>query len=216
MLSFGYAGKPVILFPTSMGRYYENKDFKLIDSIAWFINNGIVKVYCPDSIDRFSWYNRGIHPALRIKNHIQYDKMVLREIVPRALYETGKQKVITAGCSFGGYHATNFAFKHPEFVSHLINMSAAYDIKDQLDGYYDDNAYFNNPTDYLPDASNPELWKMKIILGTPEHDPCRGANEYLSSLLNRKNIPHWFDLRYGAIHDWPSWREMFPHYLSLL
>jgi esterase/lipase superfamily enzyme len=32
MLVFGHAGYPVILFPTSLGRYYQNKDFGLIGS----------------------------------------------------------------------------------------------------------------------------------------------------------------------------------------
>ena len=34
MLVFGHAGYPVILFPTSMGSYQENKDQKLIESAA--------------------------------------------------------------------------------------------------------------------------------------------------------------------------------------
>jgi len=37
MLVFGDRGYPVILFPTTKGRYYQNKDFGLIDSVKWFI-----------------------------------------------------------------------------------------------------------------------------------------------------------------------------------
>src|SRR3954465_2880212 len=33
MLVFGHAGFPVILFPTSLGRYYQNKDFGLVGSV---------------------------------------------------------------------------------------------------------------------------------------------------------------------------------------
>lgn len=40
LLVYGHSGYPVILFPTSMGRYYESKDFKMIDSIQWFIEEG--------------------------------------------------------------------------------------------------------------------------------------------------------------------------------
>jgi esterase/lipase superfamily enzyme len=40
MLVFGNGGgRPLILFPTSFGRYYQNRDFGLVDSIAWFIDN---------------------------------------------------------------------------------------------------------------------------------------------------------------------------------
>ena len=102
VLAFGDRGYPVILFPTSMGRYYENKDFKLIDSAAWFLDNGLVKIYCPDSIDSLSWYNRSIPPAERVRHHIGYDDMLLHELVPLAQRETGIRRVVTAGCSFGG------------------------------------------------------------------------------------------------------------------
>lgn len=216
VLAFGTRGYPVILFPTSLGRYYENKDFKLIESVSWFINEGLVKIYCPDGIDRLSWYNRGIHPADRVRNHIHYDLMLLQELVPLAQRETGVGKVATAGCSFGGYHATNFAFKHPEVVKYVFNMGAAFDIKVQLDGYYDDNVYFNNPMDFLPNSDSSSFQEMNVVLGTGTHDMCWNENEKMASILRQKRINHWLDVRPDAKHDWPVWREMFPHYLSLI
>ena len=215
-LVFGTRGYPVMLFPTSLGRYYENKDFKLIDSVAWFLDEGLVKIYCPDGIDAVSWYNKSIHPADRVKNHIWYDLFLLRELVPLMQQETGVHRIATAGCSFGGYHATNFAFRHPEVVKYVINMGAAFDIKNQLDGYYDDNVYFNNPPDFLPDAQNPLFNDMFVFLGTGTHDMCWEANEKMAAILKKKGISHWLDVRPGRPHDWPAWREMFPHYLSLL
>jgi esterase/lipase superfamily enzyme len=216
MLTFGYAGYPLLLFPTSQGRYYENKDFKLIDSIQYFINSGKVKVYCPDGIDSLSFYNKGVHPADRIRNHVWYDKMLLEEVVTRAQHETGHHKVITAGCSFGGYHAANFAFRHPWLVSHMFSLSGAFDIRGQLDGFYNEDVYFNNPVDYLPGDNNQDLWNMKIVLGTSDRDICRAYNEQLSEILNKKGISHWLDIRPNADHDWPIWREMLPDYLSKL
>ena len=216
MLVYGDRGYPVILFPTSMGRYYENKDFKLIDSVAWFVNEGLVKIYCIDSIDRLSWYNKGVHPAERVKNHIHYDNMLYHELAPWAMHETGVGKVCVAGCSFGGYHAANFAFKHPDRVSHMYSMSGAFDIKDQLDGFYNDDVYFNNPMDFVQNVSDPAIWQMKIILGTSDWDICKDSNLHFSGILKSKNINHWLDIRPNAEHDWPIWREMFPHYLSLI
>lgn len=216
MLIFGEQGFPVVLFPTSMGRYYENKDFNLIESASWFIQNGLVKIYCPDSIDHLSWYNKGIHPADRVKNHIWYDQMLLHEVIPHALHNSGFDRLALAGCSFGGYHAANFAFRHPEKVKYLITMGAAFDIKGQLDGYYDDNVYFNNPPDFLPGADSVHFQSMQVILGTGQHDICLDANLRFAEILRNKNIHHWLDVRPGAHHDWPVWREMFPHYLSLI
>jgi esterase/lipase superfamily enzyme len=216
VLAFGTRGYPVILFPTSLGRYFENKDFKLIDSVAWFLDEGLVKIYCVDGIDEYSWYNRNIHPADRVRNHIWYDQMLLHELVPLAQRETGVMRVATAGCSFGGYHATNFAFRHPEVVKYVFTMGAAFDIRDQLSGHYNDDVYFNNPMDFLPNAQNDFFRDMFVVLGTGTHDMCWSANEQMAEILRSKNIQHWLDVRPQAPHDWPAWREMFPHYLSLI
>ena len=216
MLVFGHAGYPVILFPTTMGRFYECKDFKLIESAQWFLDNGLVQIFCPDTVNDQSWYNRELHPAKRIRNHVWYDKMVMDEIVQKVRHNTPSGKVAVAGPSFGGYHAANFAFRHPEVVSHLFSMSGAFDIRSFMDGYYDDDVYFNNPLDFLPGASDPEIWKMKIILGTSEYDICLDANYKLAKILGDKGINHWLDVRGPIMHDWPLWREMFPHYLSLI
>ena len=216
MLTYGHAGHPVIIFPSTMGRYYESKDFKLIESVRWSVENGLVRLYCPDSIDRLSWYNREVHPSVKVLNHIQYDKLIRWEIVETIRQHTGSPRVAVAGASFGGYHAANFAFRHPDVVSHLISMSGAFDIRSFMQGYFDDNVYFNNPVDYLPGLNHPDLWRMKIILGTSEWDICRPANEQLSDILQSKGVQHWLDMRGWQQHDWQLWREMFPHYLSLL
>jgi len=215
-LAFGTRGYPVILFPTSMGSYYENKDFKLIDSVSWFLDEGLIKIYCPDGIDSMSWYNKGTHPSHRVANHLWYDKFLHEELVPLMQRETGVHKVATAGCSFGGYHATNFAFRHPDVVKYVFNMGAAFDIRDQMDGHYDDNVYFNNPPDFIPGAENHHFNEMFVVLGTGTHDMCWSANEHMASILRNKGINHWLDVRHEHPHDWPSWREMFPHYLSLI
>jgi esterase/lipase superfamily enzyme len=216
MLVFGTRGYPVILFPTSMGRYYQNKDYGLIESARWFIEQGLVKIYCPDSTDLQSWYNKHIHPADRARTYSAYDRMLHDELVPWAMHETGIFKVAMAGCSFGGYHAANYAFKHPERVGNLFSMGGAFDIKMFTDGYYDDTIFYNNPVDYLPGSNQPELWQMNIILGTSERDICLGYNYQLSDILKRKHINHWLDVRPFAEHDWPIWKEMFPHYLSTI
>ena len=79
-----------------------------------------------------------------------------------------------------------------------------------------DSVYFNNPVDYLPGMNNDQLHNIKIILGTSDWDICKEANLKLSHILNDKRIDHWLDLRPERKHDWPAWREMFPHYLSTI
>lgn len=214
MLRFGYSGIPVILFPTSMGQFTQSRDFGLVDAASHFIDQGIIRIYCPESFDRENLYNKGISPHMRILNYTRYEKMISTELIPFIQEETGSSRVILAGCSFGGFHAANSAFKHPELVSYLFSMSGIFDISQQLDGYCDEDVYFNNPVQFVPGLNDPALHQMGIALGTGEHDICLQANKDFSGLLAVKNIDHWLDIRPGAVHDWPVWREMFPHYLS--
>ncbi|MBI2418258.1 MAG: esterase family protein [Ignavibacteriales bacterium] len=218
MLVFGHSGFPVILFPTSKGKYYQNKDFKLLDSVHHFLEEGKVKIYCPDSLDADSWYNYGIHPADRVKTHIAYENLILHDVIPFAQYETGRKKVAAAGCSFGGYHAANLAFRHPEKVAYMFSMGGAFDIKQFIMGYYDDNSYYNNPPDYLSGLQDDwylsRLREMGIVLGTGEWDICLDENKRLSGLLRNLGVQHWLDIRSETGHDWQWWHQMLPQYLS--
>lgn len=215
VLVFGEAGFPVILFPDAMGRYFQHKDNHMIDSVASAVDAGVVRIYCMDCIDGVSWFNKDAPPAERIRHHMHYDSMLNDELVPTFMEETGCDRVVVAGCGFGGYHASNFAFKHPEKVSHLFSMSGSFDAREQLEGFYNDDAYYNSPVDFVPGSNHPDLWQMKIILGTTDQDPQKGANENMSLILSSKGIEHWLDVRHGP-RDWTVWRQMFPHYLSLI
>jgi len=216
MLVFGHGGYPLILFPTSNGRYYQNKDQGLIETARWFLEQGKVKIYCPDSMDAYSWYNKSVSPGERAWQQTLYDRLILDEVVSRARRETGYERIVAAGCSFGGYHAANFAWRYPSITEYCFSMSGIFDIRSFTDGYYDDKVFFNNPVDFIPGAQDPALWRMTIVLGTAERDICRGANEQMSGILSAKHIRHWLDIRPGRDHDWPVWKEMFPHYLSMI
>ena len=195
MLTFGQAGFPVIVFPTSRARYYQAKDFGLINAAAYLIDTGKVKIYCPDSLDNESWYNKSIHPADRVKTQIAYEEVILNDVIEYAFQDTGFDKV--------GY---------------LFSMGGASNIKRFLDGYFDDNCYFNNPPDYLTNLSDNKILdkikKIGIVLGTGDYDICLDENKVLSEILNRKDIPHWLDVRKNTGHDWNWWKEMFVEYLN--
>ncbi|MHA7129155.1 esterase family protein [Algoriphagus namhaensis] len=214
MLSFGHAGYPVIVFPTSKGSFHENKDMGLIESARWYIEQGLIQIFCPESNDAHSLYNRSIHPHDRIQNHLAYDKMICHELVERVRLNTAVAKVVVAGGSFGGYHAANFAFRHPGYVSHMFSMSGAFDIRSFMDGYQHDDVYYNSPLEFLPGLQDQELWNMDIVLGTSNWDICFDANLKMHEVLKAKGLPHWLDVRQDKLHDWPLWKEMFPHYLS--
>ena len=50
--SYGWGGKPVVVFPSSGGRFYEYEDFGMTEACKPFIERGVIRLYTPDSIDR--------------------------------------------------------------------------------------------------------------------------------------------------------------------
>src|SRR5207253_2107022 len=72
-LWFGKFGRPVLLFPTSAGRFYENEDFHLTDSVADKVDAGEIQLVLIDAVNEESWYNKSVHPAVRAARHVQYD-----------------------------------------------------------------------------------------------------------------------------------------------
>src|SRR5499433_3150389 len=84
LLWFGHGGRPMIWFPTSQGRFYQNEDFGLVGAVGDLIENGVIQVACVDSVDGESFYARERHPAERIRRHDQYDRYLYEEVVPFA------------------------------------------------------------------------------------------------------------------------------------
>lgn len=217
MLVFGNGGMPLIVFPTSMGKFFEYEDRGMIGAVARKIDSGELQVFCPDGFDNESWYNKGAHPRYRVLRHLQYERYILHELIPYIRSRNWSPQLALTGCSFGGYHAVNFALKHPDIVTHCISMSGAFDIHQFLDGYYDDDCYFNNPPDFLQSMNDDwflsRYRQMKIVLAAGEWDMCLDENVRLSNLLNAKAVPNWLDI-WGdhTQHDWPWWKKMAEKY----
>jgi len=51
LLVFGHAGVALLVFPTSMGKFYEYEDRGMIGKLAAKIERGEIQVYCPDAVD---------------------------------------------------------------------------------------------------------------------------------------------------------------------
>jgi esterase/lipase superfamily enzyme len=65
MLVFGEAGTPVLVFPTSMGRFYQWEDFGMIAHMASRIDAGWLQLWCVDSVDSESFYDKKKQPLPR-------------------------------------------------------------------------------------------------------------------------------------------------------
>jgi esterase/lipase superfamily enzyme len=217
LLVFGLGGTPYLVFPTSMGRFFDYENRGMIDAIRSKCESGEVQTFCVDSVDSESWYNKSAHPRDRVLRHNQYERYITDEVVP-FIRNRNPGSLGATGCSFGGFHAANLAFRHPDVVAHMVSMGGAFDTKQFLDGYYDDNCYFNCPVDYLPGMNDPwyldRYARMRIVLATGETDICLGENRRLGDILTAKGVPHWLDIwGDGAGHDWPWWQAMARKFL---
>ncbi len=218
LLVFGTAGTPMLVFPTSCGRFFDYEERGMIGAVADQFEQEKLQAFCVDSVDAESWYNKAVAPRQRVERHNQYEKYVLQEVISFIHNRNTCLQLVATGCSFGGYHTINFALRHPELVTHAVSMGGAFDIHQFLDGYYDEDCYFQCPTDYLPNLTND--WyldhyrnHLRMVLATGENDICLQDNLRLSGIMNSKQIPHWLDVwGDGAGHDWPWWQRMAAKY----
>ncbi|HVS30492.1 MAG TPA: alpha/beta hydrolase-fold protein [Thermoanaerobaculia bacterium] len=210
-LWFGKFGRPVMLFPTSAGRYHENEDFGLAGSLADKVDAGEIQLVLVDTVNEESWYNRGIFPSVRAARHAQYDSYLRHEMVPYIHSRAQRGDLVVFGASFGAYHASNFAARYPDIVSRAICFSGVYDIHSFLDGYWDENCYFHCPTAYIPNMHGEwvaRLARVGWVIATGEHDTLAQQNRDFSALLWSKGVPNHLEIWGGQFgHDWPWWRE---------
>lgn len=218
LLIFGHGGARVLVFPTSLGKYYEWEDRGMMGVLGEQLERGWLQLYCVDSVDAESWYARRSHPGARAWRQVQYDNYLTHEVVPLMWQKNNNPFTMTTGASFGAYHAVNYALRHPDLIRRTIGMSGIYDIRQWTDGHHDDNIYFNNPLEYLPNEHDgwrlDRLREMDIILITGKDDPNRGSTEALSGALWGKGIGNALRLWDGWAHDWPWWRDMLKLYIG--
>ena len=67
LLIFGHAGARMLVFPTSMGRFFEWEDRGMMHALGEHLENGWLQLYCVDSVDAESWYAKHKHPADRAR-----------------------------------------------------------------------------------------------------------------------------------------------------
>lgn len=218
LLVFGHGGARVLVFPTSMGRFYEWEDRGMVGALGEHLGRGGLQLFCVDSIDAESWYARHAHPRARAHRHQQYEDYITREVLPFAWNRNPTPFTIATGASFGAYHAVDLAARRPSLVNRVVAMAGLYDIKRFTGGYSDDLVYGHDPSHFLIHERNPErieeLRRMDIILALGSDDPNRADNEHLSRTLWSKGIWHALRLWDGWCHDWPWWREMIVRYIG--
>ena len=221
IVTYGHYGFPLLLFPTAAADFLEYERFQLIDAIAEFIEAGKVKVFSINSINRDSWLNNHVHPHDKGVIQVQYNEYITREVVPY-IWNSCRSRVgiVTCGASLGAFHCANQLFRRPDLFDGMIAMSGAYDIRGYFAGdYSDDNLYFNNPVDFVPNLEGHDLWLLRqkrhihLVTGQGNYEN-PDASRRFAGILHNKGIPFELDLwGYDMPHDWPTWRDMMRYYL---
>jgi esterase/lipase superfamily enzyme len=219
LLLFGHSGEPVLMFPTSFGRFTQNEDFGLVGALAQKVRAGRYMIFCVDHIDSESWANRRAHPHDRLLRHEQYESYLLEEVLPLIRQRASPGRLTVTGPSFGGFLAAVVGLRHPWAFQRLLTLSALYETERWLDGYHDQRVYFHSPLQWLPNLADhgrlEHLWRQEIILAVPEHDHAvvMESNRKLSGILWSKGIGNHLSVWNGKRHDWPDWKPMINHYL---
>lgn len=224
LLVFGHAGARVVVFPTRGGRFYEYENLRITQWLADKLEKGWLQLYCLDSVDTESFYCWWAHPSGRIARHLAYESYVLEEVFPLMDQLNRHPCTIAHGCSLGAFHAANIALRHPERFQKLAAFSGRFDLTepvewfgDLLDGFYNDDVYFNTPLHFLPNLDDlarlEALRRMDIVIVIGEEDPFRAQNERLCRLLWEKGAQPKLHLWQDRAHRGYYWRRMAALYL---
>ena len=225
MKIYGSGGKPILVFPTRKGRYYDFENFYMVASIKDFIEDEKVMLITVDSIDGQSWANNAIPPAQRAKRHEDYDHYIIEEVIPFIQKKVSPdQKILTAGCDMGGYHAANFFFRYPNVFDGMISLSGWFQLQEFIGNFMNEAVYYHSPLHYLPNLTDDwylEKYRQSQIIicaGQGKWEEACLANAYaLERVLNEKEIPCWVDFwGMDVNHDWPWWRKQFPYFINHL
>jgi len=225
LVRWGEVGRPVLVFPTAGGDAEECERFHLIDVLADLLEQGRVKVYSVDSVAGKAWVteSNSMATAARIQN--RFDACLYHEVVPAIRQDCNDPniEVITTGASIGAFNAVASLCRHPDVFSHAICMSGTYDLRKFLQGPDNADFYECSPLDFVPDLAEDgdQLAAVRKRFVLIAHGDGRWEEPkqswWLADTLGKRGIPNRVDAWGEAYdHDWPTWREMLPKYLSEL
>ncbi len=197
MTVYGTEGTPLLVFPDNGGKRTEWEENGLIRALSFQLENGHNQIYCVDSIDQESFFNTTIPPRVRISRHRQFESYIIDEVLPFIMKTANELFVMAAGVGMGGYHAVNLLLKHPAVIQKAISISGKFQIRPFMDDYFDDDVYYNNPLEYLPNLDDEnlldEIQNTDIRLVVTPDDPNLDLNYMLSDILRSKAVEHIFD-----------------------
>jgi esterase/lipase superfamily enzyme len=224
VLVYGHYGRPLLVFPSQQGNARDFEDRGMLEAVHELVDAGRVKIYCVESYDGQSWHLQDAPLEERARRHGVYEQWIADGVVPAIQADCGgRRDVMATGCSFGAYHAANFALKRADLFPLAICLSGVYDVSVVGWGERGDAVYFNNPMDYVQHLDGDHLDLLRehasllLVCGQGRWEDTTGALEStrrFAGLLGEKGLRHELDLwGHDVPHDWPSWRAQLAHHL---
>lgn len=223
---YGHAGKPCIVFPCQDGRFYDFENFGMLEYCQPYLDQGRLKLYCVDSIDKETWSAYHQPPYDRILRHEAWFGYIAQEVQPFMMADSGYQgRGMTMGFSMGAYHAANALFRRPDLFDTVIALSGVYDPESFMGGYMDEVAYLNSPLESIRGMPQghpyiDQLNSCRIILCTGQgawEDQMLASTGKMDQALREKGIRAWVDYWGKDVnHDWPWWKKQLPYFLHAL
>jgi esterase/lipase superfamily enzyme len=225
---YGHGGRPVVVFPTSNGRFYQYEDSGMIDELKGFIDSGQVQIWTVDGIDWETFFGKDSDFIRRIERHEAYFRYIREEFLPVVFQKNQEANAgaeirpLFTGCSMGGFHASNFLFHFPWMGDGLIALSGVYSTRNFFGSNLDGAIYFNSPLDYLAGLEDEnllrEIRRLRLIICCGQgawEDEMLEETRALEGVLRNKSIPAEIDYWGTDVsHDWPWWRKQMSYFLS--
>ncbi len=80
---YGHSGRPVVVFPTSGGRFFQYEDSGAVAALAEFIDDGRIQIFTLDGIDGETFLSKSPDLQARIGRHDAYFRYVQRRSAAR-------------------------------------------------------------------------------------------------------------------------------------
>lgn len=220
---FGTGGKICFVFPEQNGRFFDFKNFGLLNAVSSWVENEQVKLICVDSIDKETWSDETGNPRKRIELQECWYHHIVDELYP--IYVKDNKKAMVCGCSMGGLHSSIFFFRRPDLFDTMLSLSGLYSSKMFFYEYIDDLVYDNSPSLFLQNMPLNHPWiklysEGKIIACAGQHESEKdllAETKELDKVLSSKNIPHWCDYwGFDVSHDWIWWKKQFEYFFGYI
>jgi esterase/lipase superfamily enzyme len=219
VVRWGEVGVPFLIYPTAGGDAEEIERFLVIDTLAEYLEAGLIKVYSCDSIAGRAMLAGEGSPQHQMSLLDRFLDFVGYELVPAIHADCGTDELpmLVGGSSIGAFNALATTCRFPNVFRTALCMSGTYDLERFLKAKPTPDFLRSSPVHYLPHLEGPRLEALRscfVLLASGEGEQEDiGESWRVASILGAKGIPNRVD-SWGVEwkHDWPTWRNMLHRY----